>query len=58
MKEHTHMQHKAVMLIVVGLIVLLNELYLGYTWWVILGVLLLVKGVVLLVFKDYCKHKE
>ena len=49
MKEHTHLLHKAAVLIIVGLIVLLNELYLGYSWWVVLGVLLVVKGIVLLV---------
>ncbi len=46
-------------MLILGLIVLANELYFKYSWWLVLGAVLTFKGVLHLVFPDkfYSKKK-
>ena len=41
-------------LIVLGGIILANELYFNYSWWLVLGGLLMLKGIIVLVMQG--KH--
>ncbi|MFH2020156.1 MAG: hypothetical protein ABIJ34_02015 [archaeon] len=53
--EHEHNpKHKGMMLLFVGAVVLVNEIFLHFSWWLVLGALLILKGLKMLFF---CKKK-
>lgn len=45
-------------MLILGLIVLANELYFQYSWWLVFGGLLTLKGVLHLVFPDKFHGKK
>ena len=42
--------------IVVGLILIANQLWLGWSWWLVIGGLLVLKGVLKLAMPGGCGH--
>ena len=58
MMHHDGHNHKGCMMLILGLIVLANELYFNYSWWLVLGAVLTLKGLIHLVFKHKCESKK
>lgn len=53
MKEHKH--HKGCMLIALGVIILVNRLYLNWDWWLLFGGLFILKGLKVMFLMKECK---
>jgi hypothetical protein len=45
---------KAGKLVLLGFVILANQLYFGYSWWVVLGMLLVLKGAFVAVSHGVC----
>jgi len=60
MEEHTHHHKgkKAVMLLIFGLILILVRLFTQWDIWVVIGALMILKGVFMAVMSMCCQGKE
>jgi hypothetical protein len=57
MDKHMDMgmhRHMAGFLIILGVIIIANELYFNVSWWILLGLLLILKGIKVLFWQGKC----
>ena len=56
MKEH--MRHKAPVLLVIGLVLILIRLYTNWDIWVVIGALLIIKAIIMFAHPCKANYKE